>query len=286
MPNHRQYNFDSEQKEGNNRQKQIEVKTWVHTFSHPDEHKEFMEEFKIASQFEMRYRGLLEFYGADLIAYKRNNMASQHVNEFLHILSKFFTDHLENNCPSSWKECQSTFWEEFISTCYPQYMKLSTKHNESEIFLTQLMKFVKWLDKRIGTTCYKAVKEYAENIASELRSCEQLLNELHLHSFPRLHAGDWNPMEDISRIENELQDCDDTINSIFEVESIAGNLVTLCDIDSTKTYQVTDFPAENVRPGILLEGTIGRKNYAFYWLWYHIEGVYPQIAQKYISFEN
>ncbi|MFD1037797.1 hypothetical protein ACFQ3N_05155 [Virgibacillus byunsanensis] len=284
MTNPRWSAYESGQAKVYDNEKKVEVKMWVHKFSHPDEHKEYIEKLKISSEFDMRYRGLVLFYGDDLITYKLKHRTSKRVNEFLRIFSKYLTDHLEDNCPSSWKECQPSFWEEFIFACYPHYMQISIKQRESDIFLAQLKKFVYWLDQRSGCSWYEVVEKYAEEALSELRASEQVLNNLLLYSFPHLNTKSWNPTQDMTRIENNLKTCNETINSIFEVKHLADNIVTVCDIDSTQTYQIVNFPVKKLLPGYLLDGSMGKMHDDIYWTWHFTEGIYPQKAKKYIRF--
>lgn len=64
------------------------------------------------------------------------------------------TDHLEDECPPSWKECPSSFWEELIFAYLPHYTKIIPHKNYAEIFLSQLRKFVRWLDEKNKLTFY------------------------------------------------------------------------------------------------------------------------------------
>ncbi|MFD2045480.1 hypothetical protein ACFSTA_17490 [Ornithinibacillus salinisoli] len=89
----------------------LEVKAWKIEFSHPDEREVYMERLRVGSEFDMRYRGIFEFYGADLVAYKLKHKSSNQVNDFLRVFSKYLTDYLEDDCPPSWEECSHSFCE-------------------------------------------------------------------------------------------------------------------------------------------------------------------------------
>ncbi|MCR2822250.1 hypothetical protein [Lederbergia panacisoli] len=265
-------------------EKPSEVKMWVQDFTHPEEQKEFLKKLAISSQFSMRYRGLIHFYGDDLIAYKRKYPSSDKVNEFLRIFSAFLTDHLEDNCPSSWKECTPAFWEELIYTIFPHYMIVSTKQQETKTFLFQLKKFVRWLDRRSGCSWSKIVGKFADDAYSELKMCEQFLNKIYLISFPQVHRKDWCLAEDIDKIVEKLDACSDSVNSIFQVKSTLNNIITVEDLYTGHSYQVLDFPVKNLPIGILLDGDIGKLQRDFFWSWLDTQGVFPEIAKKYIHF--
>lgn len=260
--------------------KSPEVRMFMQTFSHPNEHKEMLEKLQISSQFDMRYRGLFHFYGDDLIAYKRKKATGKHATEFLRILSNYLTDHLEDHCPPSWKDCTPAFWEEFIYACYPDHIRISTKQKESEIFLLQLKKFIRWLDQRTGCSWYELVERYAEEAHSELSTCEQVLNDLLFSS--RIFSKGWDPDEHIAKVTGKLSACKHTVDSIFEVTHIADGIVTIIDIDSARSFQLVNVPTKKLIPGILLEGIIGKMRDDFYWTWHHTEGTYPQKAKGYI----
>ncbi|MUK87649.1 hypothetical protein GMD78_04445 [Ornithinibacillus sp. L9] len=283
MTNSRMFHDESGHAGEGSKSDQLQVRAWVKTISDPNEHKEFMERLHVGSQFDMRYRGLVEYYGDDLIAYKRKNLSSKHVNDFLYIFSKYLTDHLEDDCPPSWKEFHPQLWEEFIYACFPMYLDISLKQNKSEIFQKQLKKFIYWLDKRSGCSWYSTVEKCIEDGLEELKTCEKIFNALFLHSYPNLHQKDLNPLEDIAKIEARLQGCDTTLNSIFEVTNITDGIVSVRDIDTNTALQIAAFPT-TISTGILLEGTIGMNNYDFYWTWLATQAVYPNKAQNYIQF--
>ncbi len=261
-----------------------EVRVTLQPFSDPGEKQVFLEKLQISSQFDMRYRGLVDFYGDDLIAYKQERRSIEQVNEFLRIFAKHLTDNLEEDCPTSWKECPPSFLEELIFGHYPHHMKITTKQNDSEIFLLQLKRFFRWLDQRVGTSWYDLVDKYAEEAAPELKRCEQLLNHLFLCEFPRIHHNDWNVTEDIATLEINLNKCSESVHSVFQITEVYEEIITANDIDSGRTYQITGIPCNMVTPGILINGIIGKKREDFYWTWLNTEGVYPSKAIDYFKF--
>ncbi|WP_077620070.1 hypothetical protein [Bacillus sinesaloumensis] len=144
----------------------------------------------------MRYRGLLEYYGKDFIAYKKEKPSDKKRNEFLRIISKFMTHYIEDDCPPSWKQCPASFWELFIFSFYPDHIKLSPTEQEVEIFLYQLKEFVRWLDKRSGTSWSPIIEQYSLEAFPELKICERSINWIFLRGFPRIHHNDWNLEQD------------------------------------------------------------------------------------------
>lgn len=280
MKNHRWSAFGGEANESENK-KPVEVKAHVHTFSHPDEHKEFLERLTLGRQFDLRFRALIHYYGDDIIAYKRKYPTSQKVNEFLRIFSNYLTDYLEDDVPSSWQECQSTFWEELIYFFYPHFMKTSIKQRESISFLSQLKKFVYWLDQRTGCSWYKEVEKYAETAREDLQTCERLLNALYLQAHPQLHDKNWNPMEDILKMNEHVQSYSHVVEGIFEVKAVEQHIIIVEEIDSGQSFQIVDFPVEKLVPGILLDGIMGKMVDDFFWSWQMTLGVYPAKAKAY-----
>ncbi|MGY0693883.1 hypothetical protein ACW2QC_14030 [Virgibacillus sp. FSP13] len=260
------------------------VKVQMHPFSSPKEREAILEKLRIGSQFFMRARGLSKFYGDDLIAYKRKKGSGKHANEFLRIFANYLTDNLEDNCPSSWKECQPSFWEELIFVHYPHHIKISIKQRESEIFLLQLKRFVRWLDHRAGTSWYELVEQYAQQASPELAMCERLLNHLYLRSYPNIHQSDWDFEKDITANESELNNCTQSIHSAFQVKEVFNEIITVTDIDSGRDYQIDEMPCNIIYPGMIVCGVIGKKGDDFYWTWYVTEGVYPARAKDYFLF--
>lgn len=88
------------------------------------------------------------------------------------------TDILVDSCSPSWKQCQSSFWEEFIFDCIPQYIKITPQEKEVEKYLFQLKKFTKWFDHLAGTSWSPVVEAFAEEATPDLKNCERLLNHL------------------------------------------------------------------------------------------------------------
>jgi hypothetical protein len=260
-----------------------QVKVWVQPFANPKERQEFLMNLAISTEFEMRHRGLLEFYGKDLIAYKRGHASDKNCNEFLRVFSKFMTDCLEDKCPSSWKECQPSFWEEFIFTFYPHHIKISPNEKEVETFLSQLKKFVRWLDQRAGTSWYPVIEEYASEAGPELKFCEHLLNGLFLRDFPRIHHDDWNLEKDYEKIEQKFNQFSDRLDSLFEVTSMIEDTIVLTEFNSNRTYYIKGLPGKLIKPGIIMSGAIGKRSGEKVWDWYETECIYPQRGKNYVT---
>lgn len=236
-----------------------------------------------SSEFDMRHRGIFEYYGKDLIAYKREKLSDQERNEFLRIFSKFMTDCLEDNCPSSWKNCQPTFWEELILTFYPHTMNISPDEKSTENFLGQLLRFVRWLDKRNGTSHYPIVENYALNAVSELKTCERLLNALFIIHYPHIFHDDWDFEADHERMMQKLDECVDKRSDLFEVTSIEDDSIVLTKFNSKKSYRVDGMPSELMIPGMLLMGMLGKHHRSQHWSWILTEGVYPPCGKRFIT---
>lgn len=261
-----------------------EIRVKSYPIANPEERQEILRDLAISSEFEMRYRGLFEYYGKDLIAYKREKPTDQNRNEFLRILSSYMTTHLENNCPTSWKKCKTSFWEEFIFGYYPHMMLITPEENEVDTFLLELKKFIQWLDKRAGTSFHPLIEKYAAESVTDLKLCESLLNSLFLKDYPLIYQDEWNPNEDIEKINLAYTQCTDRTNSFFEVTNIYDDILEITDLNSNRTFNLLKMPCKLFEPGIIISGIIGKKESDLFWDLYQTEGIYPNRAKKYMEF--
>ncbi|MCQ6280879.1 hypothetical protein [Bacillus sp. EB600] len=251
-------------------------------FNSPEEHQQMLRDLATSSEFDMRHRGLFEYYGKDFITYKRLKPFDQARNEFLRIIAKFMSECLEDNCPSSWKQCQPSFWEELIFTFYPHTMNISPNNNETENFIGQLLKFVRWLDKQAGTSWYPAVEEYALIAFPELQKCEKLLNSLFLRDYPRIHHEDYNPSQDFEKVNQQFNQCPIKLGGIYEVTSVLDDSVILMDLKTKQSYSIKGLPDDLIVPGMIMDGTIGKQKSDLFWYWYVTIGIFPQRAKNFI----
>jgi hypothetical protein len=265
-------------------EKGTQIRVTAIPIENPKEHQEFLNKLQISSQFGMRYRGLIEFYGNDLIAYKLKHRWDLSCNEFLRILAEYLTNYLEDHCPPSWQQCQPSFWEELIITYYPYCMKISPQEKEVETFLSQLKKIVRWLDGRAHTSWYEIIEKAILKFHSELKICEHLLNSLMLMDFPNIHQNDWNHKEDLEKSQQKYLNFTKTVSGLFQVTSIIDDTIVLTDLKTERTYQIKGLPHTMITPGILLQGIIGKNVGAMFWNWHHTEGVYPEAAIDYFTF--
>jgi hypothetical protein len=262
------------------------TRIWLQEFKQPGEHTELLENLKISQDFNMRHRGLMEYYGKDLIAYKKEQMANEKRNEFLRTFSHYMTDHLEDDCPPSWKECPASFWEELIFAYLPHYTKITPQKNYSETFLLQLRKFVRWLDKREDTVFSSLVEGYITEGTPILKKCEGLLNYLFLKDFPRFHHSDWNLKEDQKRWEGSLEKYRTTIDGMFQVSAFADECVILKDLHTHHTYLTKSLPVNKLSTKTIITGTIGQKSHELVWDWLATINVFPEKGEKYIRKSN
>lgn len=263
--------------------KKLHVKVWSKALDSPQEHQELLADLKISAEFDMRYRGLLEYYGKDLIAYKRIHPLSTNCNEFLRHFSKYMTTYLEDNCPPSWDQCNSSFWEELIFTYVPLFIKITPQKKEVEKFLSQLKSFIHWLDKRVGTSWHEIVNNYAEEANPMLHHCEQLLNQLFLMEYPTVHQSDWNLEQEIERNNQEFHATADRLESIFEVTRVLEDTVILTELKTKRDYPIKGLPCSLIYTGMLIDGIIFRRSDAMFWNWFLTNCVFPERARKYIK---
>ncbi|MCT2535464.1 hypothetical protein NC661_18265 [Aquibacillus koreensis] len=262
----------------------VQIKTFMHEFTYEGEREEYLDMLRLGSKFNMRYRALVCFYGRDLIAYKRKHLTSPQVNEFLRIFSAYLTTNLEDDCPDSWSACTPEFWEEFIIEYIPRHITITKKQMEMKNLLIQLKRFICWLDQQGSCSWFAFVEKYVENVIGEMMTCERALNDLFAYTYPNYNQADWSPIEDLNNIMANLEQCDTTVNSIFEVRKMSESIVSLYDIDTTRTYELIHFPLKKITPGILLDCVIGKKYDDIFWTLYFTDTVYPNKAQKYICF--
>lgn len=263
-----------------------EVNMIAHEFSHQEEHKEMLVKVEKTAKFGMRYRGLLEFYCDDLIAYSTKKGFGKHALAFLRIFSTFLTDHQGDRSLSSWEDCDHLFWEDLIFTCFPEHItSFPTKHRSSDIFLQQLKRFVRWLDKHSGSSFYKTVEDLAEEALPELLACEVLFHDLFSRAVPDYHQRKHDLNSVAWEIIEKQNHFDMTRNSIFEVTNV-GFITTLRDLKTTYTYQAAGLPENKLQPGMLLEGIMGKMQDDFYWSWFLAMYIFPQKAEKYIVFAD
>ena len=278
-------------KDGNDWKKQtfyegnIEANIWLYEFSGPEERKEIIRKLEISSQFNMKYKGLRQFYGDELIAYKEKVGSNKHANDFLRVISSHLTDNFEDNQLTSWKDCLPPFWEELIFTHFPNVMYISKQRKQSVIFLSQLNKFIKWLDYRVGTSWHQTIKQYTKEASEKLVYCEKLLNYLFLLEHPTIYKNDWNIEDELIRSKNKLDSLATFHGSIFQVKEVYDEYILITDINNLRDYEITGTLTEVINPGILLHGGIGKEDdNDFLWEWSLTEGVYPERAKKYINF--
>ncbi|WP_045523254.1 hypothetical protein [Neobacillus niacini] len=258
-----------------------EIKAWAIPIGTPQERQKVFMDLAISSEFQMSNRGLVFYYGKDLIDYKREKRTDLYRNEFLRVLSKFMTDCLEDNCPSSWDLCGSSFWEKFIYYFYPQNIKISPAKKEVESFLFQLKKFVHWLDKRVGTHYYPEIEKYSTEAAFDLKSCEHLLNSLFMIHFPQANSDGWDPEQELERLTQYGTQFTDSQEGVFEVTNKIEDTVILTDLSSNHTYYVKGLPSDFVNLGMILSGVIGKRKQEKHWNWYITVAVNPQQAKPF-----
>ncbi len=258
------------------------TRIWLQEFTEPGQHTELLDNFKICREFDMRHRGLMEYYGKDLIAYKKEQKANKKRNEFLRAFSHYMTDHLEDDCPPSWQECPAAFWEELIFAYLPHYTKIIPKKNYTETFLLQLRTFVRWLDKREGTVFLNLVDDYIKEGTPILKKCEGLLNHLFLKDYPRFHQSDWDYEEDLDRWERNLSKYSRTIEGMFQVSAFADECVVLRDLHTHHTYLTKSLPVNKLSTKTIITGTLGQKPHELIWDWLATINVFPENGEKYI----
>lgn len=258
------------------------TEVWFRPMEGPEEYEEMLNKLIVSRKFNMRFRGLRQFYGDELIAYKLKNPSSSSRNIFLEIIAEYFTTYLEDKCPSSWNECDHEFWEEFFYSFYPSTIKISPKQNEVKRFLNEVKKFVHWLDKHIGTSFYSYIEELCAEATSELLECEKLINKLYLHTFPNIHKRDFDIIAELDAHEQNYNFVDDKV-AIFEVQDKNGPITIARAHDDKSNYQILGLPIEIITPGMIICGFIGKEESSWLWTWDHPICVFPRKAKKFLE---
>jgi hypothetical protein len=267
-------------------EKEPQMKVLMKHFENPKEREDLLKNMGISAEFDMRHRGHFLFYGKDFIDYKLERPYDKDRNEFLHILSNFMTDVLEDNCPPSWKKCKRPFWEELIFTQLPHVMRITPNQKQVENFLSQLKMFIQWLDKRVGTSWFTVVDKYSKEAISDLKVCEKVLNTIFLRDFPQLHQKGFSPEQQIEIVNQSFKQCTKKWDSLFEVTSIIDQITVLKEFNTNITYYVKGLPTHIIVPELIMSGCIGRKSGTLLWELFQTEGIYPQKGRKYLKLNS
>ncbi|KIY22766.1 MULTISPECIES: hypothetical protein [Mesobacillus] len=263
--------------------KQPQVTVLMKHFKNPKEREEIEKNLKVGAEFDMRHRGHFLFYGEDFISYKLERPYDKNRNEFLRILTKYMSNTLEDQCPSSWKKCKRPFWEELIFTHLPHVIRITPDQKQVETFLSQLKMFIQWLDKRVGTTWFPVVDKYSKEAISDLKMSEQVLNAIFLRDFPQIHQKDFSAKKSIEKMKQSFDQYTKSLDSLFEVTSIIDQITVLTEFNTNKTFYVKGLPTQLIIPGLIMSGGIGRKSGTLLWEWFQTEGIYPQKGRKYLK---
>lgn len=255
-----------------------DLKVYMKSFESPKERKELMKNMSVAAEFQLRHRGLFEYYGKDMIAYKLENRKSLKRNDFLHTLGQYMAYLLEDDCPQSWHECAHEFWEDLILLYYPHFMKVSLKQNETKNFLHQVQKFSKWLDKRHGTQIYPLISHIATTVLTDLEYCERLMNILFLRDFPQVHETSWDPNQDLEKLNERIDQSEDYFDSLFVVTAVTDDVVELTEVRTDRIFLVNDIPTDYVKVGIYMGGILVKQPDSIYWNWHLTDGIFPEAS--------
>ncbi|RHW43550.1 hypothetical protein D1B31_02545 [Neobacillus notoginsengisoli] len=261
----------------------------IHSFVLPHTESQtrenILQKLKIGSEFQMRNRALAFFYGDDLIAYKLGKPKDPNRNEFLFHLSNYLTDYLEDLSPPSWQECSPIFWEEFISTYLPGRISISKEGHETEKMITEIQKFVRWLDRREGTAWFSIVDHYINMYKSDIKTTETALNALVLHHFPHIHEKDFDFQKDFDADQKRLGVLAQSEDGFFEVQTVIEGVFVLNNLEDGRTYHTKGLPG-CILPGILLKGAIGKKKHDLFWSWCATGAVFPKCSKKFLESEE
>lgn len=117
-----------------------------------------------------------------------------------------------------------------------------------------------------------------------MQKCEKLLNFLFLRDYPRIHHEDFNPLENIEKLDQCYKHYPNKITGLFDVANIIDDSIVLTEFETRYTYCIQGLPVELVQPGMIFNGTMVKQNDDLYWHWYVTSGIYPQRGKQYISY--
>ncbi|RSK27635.1 hypothetical protein EJF36_12525 [Bacillus sp. HMF5848] len=258
------------------------VRMTMYEFANPEEQQKYKKMIKISSQFEMRPRGIFEYYGEDLVTYKLQKPTSESRHMFLTVIARYMTEYLEDCCPSRWIDCDHVFWNELLTTFYPSVMQITAEENNVDLFLYELKKFTHWLDKERSTNLYKIVYPILEEAEIDLKKCESLLNALYLQLYPHLHSKQADSLFANDMYFNMLENCEDDKYDVFEVQNVSRSHVVATSLETNYTYYMRGLPYKLLESGMIITGTICKMPRENLWRWNSPESVFPQAAKEYL----
>ncbi|HWJ77906.1 MAG TPA: hypothetical protein VNR61_07505 [Niallia sp.] len=244
---------------------------------------EFLKKIEISSAFNMKNQALFEYYGDDLIAYKKLAISDKKRNEFLRIFSSYLTDYLEGNIPSSWIECKTSFLEKLLFLFLPSKIKVTEDKDSISSFLVEFKKFAYWLDKKEQTNWVNHLISYKDQLA-ELSLCEELFLDFFLKMYPSYFQTDWNYSSDKKRLNQLLKECNTIDSGLFEIKNIEYNVITLLNLYTNKSYRLSYFPMLDNYAGLILHCTVGQQLNHRNWVLLKTFSVFPPQAKKYFTF--
>jgi hypothetical protein len=251
---------------------------------YPTEREEVIK-LLIAKQFQMSRRGRNKFYGNDLTAWQSRKPNDPNRKEFTLILNQFMDDCLRDNCPKSWKECDQSFWEELIAAYWPKCFHISEKGQEHLVFLIELRKFAKWIDKKEKTQIETTIKTLTTEIKHDLSMSESILNQMIEQAYPGVLSGELDFTQALEKEKRRFDSYHITFPGLFEVSDSKHSVFLLSDLQTGDSYHVMSLP-ESLKPGFLVQGVIGHLIGLPFWEWCLIDGVFPPQSKKYFPTEE
>ncbi|RXI96639.1 hypothetical protein DS745_23350 [Anaerobacillus alkaliphilus] len=247
----------------------------------PHHQKEILTKLSIGREFGMRFRGVYEFYGNDLIEFKLKNPKSRSRNEFLRVLAQYVTEYLEDVCLSSWNE--PDFWEEFIILYYPCFIQVTSQEKEVEKFVSELKRFLHWIDIKYKIPLFKTIDSYIKEMFLELKDCEATINRLYKHEFPNFLNEDCNIQTDFFGRLDKLEEFPEKKDTLFEIKSLNRVYLVVTELETNENFYLKGLPSATVYPGMIISGSIGRKKGDWAWTWGIPENVFPKSSKKYLD---
>lgn len=261
-----------------------EIKTFINSTTSPFIQQEHIDNIQIATNFNLPIRGYLHFYGKELIDYVKEVKASDNTYIFLEALSHYlYTKHEEDQI-HSWNECQTNFWDEFISTYCPHNLYLSTQENEVDEFLYQLTNFAIWFEfqQNQNVSLLHLILPCITAYKSDLLLCEKLINFLYQKHWPNILHKDWNYLQALDEEENTLNSYSFIEEGLFEITELKDEIVVIQLLDTKEYFSIAGLPTNLVKPELLIYGTIGQHFRGSSWDWIFTSGVYPQQSKLYL----
>ncbi|WP_193224508.1 hypothetical protein [Bacillus sp. B1-b2] len=240
---------------------------------------QILKKIEISSSFNMKYKALFEYYGDDLIEYKKLDLDNKQRNDFLRIFSSYLTDFLEDTMPTSWKKCSTSFLKQLCYLYLPSTVQISQNKNHITLFLEEFRHFATWLDKKENTKWMEFIDKHLTTLQT-LQTCEDLHHTLFLQLYPTYLHSTRNDQKHMEKVKQLLNQCQEVEDGLFQIRAINTQTVSISNIFTNRIYDIHSTEIQEKHLGIILDVSIGiYKNHSTWTILVPL-GIYPKEAKS------